>query len=270
MNGWFSNIKQKLLNKPVDSVALVLSGGGARGAIEVGVLQALDEYNIKVEAVSGTSIGAIVGAFYCAGVSPLQMKEIMASRIFAKIFHFSWSKQGLLTMDGLYNLFKEYHPDTSFSSLKIPFYACASNLDTKRFEIFNNGDLHKAVAASASIPVLFQPVEINGYHYIDGGLYNNFPIEPLLHKHRYILGVHVNNYKPSDEYNVIAIAEKVFTAVVQQNVIPKMKKCNYLINPLLDEKYGILDFKKTDKLFKTGYNEGVKFAKKIKTTNKIR
>ncbi len=261
---FIDNIRKKLFNRSVDSIALVLSGGGARGAIEIGVLQALDEYNIKVDAVSGTSIGAIVGAFYSAGISPLQMKEMMASRIFSKIFHFSWNKKGLLTMEGLYKLFEKYHSEKSFESLKIPFFACASNLDTKQFDIFNNGDLHKTVAASASIPVLFEPIKIKGYHYIDGGLYNNFPIEPLLHKHRYILGVHVNNYKPPDEYNIVAIAERVFTAVVQQNIIPKMKKCDYLINPLLEVKYGILDFKKTDELFDIGYREGVKFARQFR------
>jgi len=259
-----SEFIRKLTNKPVNSVALVFSGGGARGAIQLGVLQALDEHNIKVEAISGTSIGAIIGAFYSAGIPPVKMKEIMGSQRFAKIFHLSWNKRGLLSMDELLKTFAKYHPDKRFESLNIPFYACASNLDTKQCEIFNSGDLHQSVAASASIPVLFQPVVMNGYHYIDGGLYNNFPIEPLLHKYTFILGVHINNYRQPDDYNVFAIAERVFTAVVQQNVDRKMKKCDYAINPHLENRYGIIDFRKTDELFEIGYREGLEFVQKTR------
>ena len=258
-----SKLFNKRIKKPVNSVAMVLSGGGSRGAIQVGVLQALDEYNIKVEAISGTSIGSIVGVFYSGGLPPLKIKEIMESQGIIKLFHIAWNKKGLLKMVELEKLLKKYLPDNTFESLNIPFYACAANLDTQNYDLFSTGDLHKAVMASASIPVLFQPVIINGYHYIDGGLYNNFPIEPLLKKHDYLLGVHVNNMKPIGDYSAADIAERVFTAAVKQTVENKFSKCNYLISPYLEERYGIIDFRKTDKLFKIGYDEGVRFAKKI-------
>ena len=254
-------ILRKFTRKPIDSVAVVLSGGGARGAIEVGVLQALDEYNIKVEAIAGTSIGAIVGVFYSAGISPIEMKKIMESQRFTKLFHFAWSKKGLLSMSELLKLFKNYEVGESFESLRIPFYACASNLEKGEEEIFHSGNLHQAVVASASIPLLFEPEIINKNHYIDGGLYNNFPIEPLLNKYPYILGVHVNNFKHSDDYNAMAIAERVFSAVIKNNVKKKLNQCDYLINPFLGNRVGIIDFGNTDKLFQIGYNEGVKFIK---------
>ncbi len=259
----FKRVISKIGRKHVDSVAVVLSGGGARGAIEVGVLQALDDYNIKVNAISGTSIGAIVGVFYSAGVSPLEMKEIMKSQRFIKLFHFAWSKKGLLSMNELLRTFKKYNIDESFGSLKIPYYACASNLEKGTEEIFHSGNLHRAVIASASIPLLFKPEIINGYHYIDGGLYNNFPIEPLFKKYPYVLGVHVNNFKQPDDYNAMAIAERIFNAVIKQNVVKKLKKCDYLINPFLEHRTGIIDFRKTDKLFEIGYNEGVKFIESL-------
>ena len=260
MNKLFKKLR-KLTRKPVESVAIVLSGGGARGAIEVGVLQALDEYGVKVEAISGTSIGAIVGVLYSAGIDPLKMKEIMAGQNFTKLWHFSWSKKGLLNMNDLLKIFKENNIPTAFDLLNIPFYCCASNLDTGKGDIFHSGNLHQAVVASASIPLLFKPVIINGKHYIDGGLYNNFPIEPIIETHPYILGVHVNNYKEPEDYNALAIAERVFSAVVRQNIVAKLNKCDYLIDPFLEERSGIIDFKQTDKLFEIGYNEGIKFAK---------
>ena len=105
----FKRFIHKITHKPVDSIALVLSGGGARGAIEIGVLQALYEHNVKVEAISGTSIGAIIGVFYSAGVPPLEMKKIMDSQRFIKIFHFAWSKKGLMSMNELLRMFKKYN-----------------------------------------------------------------------------------------------------------------------------------------------------------------
>jgi len=253
----------KLFKKETSAhIALVLSGGGARGAIHLGVLQALIENEIEIKAIAGTSIGSIIGAFFAAGVSPLEMKKIMAGQNFIKIFHFSWNSKGLLTMERLYELLEKHIGNDSFDALSVPFYVCASNLDTGTYDIFHKGLLYKAVAASASIPILFEPVEINGFHYIDGGLFNNLPVEPLLKKYDNILGVHVNNYEPSHELNMKAIAERIFTLVIQQNVVSNLKKCDYVINPRLKVPYSIIDFSKTDVLYQIGYEAGIEFIRK--------
>ncbi len=250
---------KKDTGKP-SSISLALSGGGARGAIQLGVLQALQEENIQIDAIAGTSIGSIVGAFFCAGVSPLEMKTLMKTQSFKKIFHFSWGKKGLLKMERLYELMQQYMPDNDFKKLKIPFYACVSNLDLGRHEVLDSGDLHKAVAASASIPVIFEPVEINGYHYVDGGLFCNMPASPLVQKDSFVVGVHVNNYKPAEELNIITVAERVFTLVILENAKKSFELCDYLINPFLDRDYGLLDFKNTDVLYDIGYESGKEFV----------
>ncbi len=253
---------RSLTRQPLKNAALVLSGGGARGAIHLGVLQAFDDNNIKIDAISGTSIGAIVGSLYCAGVSPLEIKDLMKSQIFASIFHLSWSKRGLLKMTRLKKTFKKFIPVNDFKSLEIPFYCCVSNLDTGNYEIIESGNLNKAVSASASIPILFEAVEINGQHYVDGGLFNNLPIEPLQNKYKNIIGVHVNNYKNTKAHNIRAVAERIFTLVSKQNVEPKLQKCDYLIEPFLNKPYRVLNFSFTDELFEIGYKEGVKFIEK--------
>jgi NTE family protein len=247
---------------PLTEVALVLSGGGARGAIHLGVLKAFDENGIKVEAISGSSIGAIIGALYCAGISPLEIKSIMRSKKFASVFHLSWNKKGLLTMTRLRKTLNQFIPINDFKNLNIPFYCCISNLDSGAFEIVDSGDLGLAVSASASIPILFEPVKINGNHYVDGGLFNNLPVEPLLGKYNCIVGVHVNNYKQTPTNNLRAVAERVFTLVSKQNIEPKFKQCDFVIEPELDQSYRVLDFRHTDKLFEIGYAEGVEFIKK--------
>ena len=241
---------------------MVLSGGGARGAIHLGVLKAFDENGIKIEAISGSSIGAIIGSLYCAGVSPLEIKSIIRSKKFASVFHLSWNKKGLLTMTRLRKTLSQFIPINDFKSLKTPFYCCISNLDTGNYEIVSSGDLGLAVSASASIPILFEPVEINGYHYVDGGLFNNLPVEPLQEKYKNVVGVHVNNYQQSSTNNLRAVAERVFTLVSKQNVDPNLKKCDFVIEPKLNQSYRVLDFRHTNELFDIGYEEGLKFINK--------
>lgn len=253
---------KSLIKPPLNSVALVLSGGGARGVIHLGVLQAFDENQIKIEAVSGSSMGAIIGALYCADIPPKEIKTLMKSKKFASIFHLSWNKKGLLAMTRLKKTLNKFIPINEFKSLKTPFYCCVSNLDTGTYEIINSGSLAIAVSASASIPILFEAIEINGQHYVDGGLFNNLPVEPLLNKYKNIVGVHVNNYKNSKAHSIRAVAERVFTLVSKQNVEPNLKKCDYVIDPYLDKPYRVLDFRHTNTLFEIGYQEGLKFIKK--------
>jgi len=246
------------LPKKISRVALALSGGGARGAIHLGVLQALDENEIKVEAISGASIGSLIGVLYCSGYSPIEIKSIMNTRSFQKVFNLSWNSKGLLNMDNLIKILSKLVPKNSFDSLKIPFYSCVSNLDKGNSEILNSGNLYKSVAASASIPIVFEPISINGNDYIDGGLFNNLPVDPLVNKYDIIIGVHVNNYKPSKKKDMNSSAEKVFTHVIKKNVKPQLNKCNFILEPYISKNIGVLDFNSTDFLFELGYKDAKK------------
>lgn len=249
--------QQENLNiKKLDEVVVALSGGGARGAIHLGVLQAFDDHNISVKAISGSSIGSIIGALYCAGYSPLKIKSFMNSKAFLKVFSLSIKKQGLLQMNKLIKLLSSFIPENDFNTLKIPFYSCVSNLEGGYFEILSQGNLYKSIVASASIPIIFEPVLINDQYYIDGGLFNNLPVEPLLSLTN-IVGVHVNNYKPSDEMNMASSAEKIFTHVIRSNVKPQLEKCDFVIEPYISKHIGVLDFSQTNFLFDLGYKSGL-------------
>lgn len=239
-----------------DEVAVALSGGGARGAIHLGVLQAFDDHNISVKAISGTSIGSVIGALYCAGASPIEIRSFMNTKVFLKVFSVSIKKQGLLNMKRLIKLLSNLIPENDFKALKIPFYSCVSNLENGGFEILSQGDLFKSIVASASIPVVYEPVLINGQYYMDGGLFNNLPVEPLLGL-KNIVGVHVNNYKPSNEMNIASSAEKIFTLLIKSNVKPQLDKCDFVIEPYISNHIGVLDFSQTDFLFDLGYESGL-------------
>jgi len=243
------------------TLAVVLSGGGSRGAIQLGVLQALDEYKIQIDAMSGTSIGSIIGSLYCAGVKPYAILDIIKSSGFRDMFHFTWHRNGLMDMSKLKKILKDNIKTNSFESLKIPMHVCVSNIDKGEFEIFKSGSLFNKVTASASIPVVFEPVKIGDYYYVDGGLFNNLPVEPFIGNYDEILGVHVNNYKNKDQHDMKAVAERIVNLVIKKNVEPNLERCHHVINPFVDKKYSSLNFKNADKLFELGYEDGVKFAK---------
>ncbi|NPA37587.1 MAG: hypothetical protein GXO47_12150 [Chlorobi bacterium] len=244
--------------------ALALSGGGSRGAIHLGVLKAFDENGIKIEAISGTSIGAIIGVLYSSGMSPEEIKKTLNTKTFRKVFHLSWSKKGLLKMDKLLKLLGKLVGHDAFEELNNKFYCCVSNLNQGNFEIISSGELLKPVIASASIPVIFEPVVINGEYYIDGGLFNNLPVEPLVEQDYFVIGVHVNNYKPPEDITAKTAAERIFTQVIKMNVKPKMEMCDVVIDPYIPEHVGVLDFSKTDYLFDLGYIEAMKYIEKLK------
>lgn len=251
----------------MNNLAVVLSGGGARGAIHLGVLQALYEHKIKIDAISGTSIGAIIGSLYCVGVKPFEIKELMKSKSFRELFHFTWHRFGLLDMSKLKKILNEFIGKDSFESLKIPLHICVSNIDTGKYELFSKDKLFHKIAASASIPIVFEPIKIGNSYYVDGGLFNNLPVEPFVGKYRNILGIHVNNYKNNEDQSISAVAERVVNLVIKQNVTPNMEKCDYIINPYVDKKYSTLDFKNIEKLYDLGYKYGIVFAKKYMAEN---
>ena len=242
------------------TVSLVLSGGGARGAIHIGVLQALKNAGIKVNAVAGTSIGAIVGVLLAAGIEPEDMIATMKSQSFRKIVKPSLSRMGLITMKRLYDILKKFNIPVNFSDLRMPFYCCAAEVESANYKLFHEGNLHKAVAASASIPILFEPVIIDGKYYVDGGLLNNFPVEAYEKTDDFVLGVNINNYKPLSHYTIKNIGERIMSIVVQHTVKDRLSKCDYLINPRLEKPHSIMSMKNLDKLFEIGYREGVHFA----------
>ncbi len=170
-----------------------LSGGGARGFAHLGIIQALAEKGIRPDIISGVSAGAIVGAFLASGRTPHEIHKIMKAGKHFKYTKIQIPKTGLLRLDGLQKILEQEIPYTNIEDLPLPLYVGTSNLTEGRMEYRNSGPLAKTVLASASIPVLFSPVEIDGCFFADGGLLDNIAVEPLIGKCRKIV---VSNISP--------------------------------------------------------------------------
>ena len=185
------------------NVALVLSGGGARGIAHIGVIEELEKQGYEIKSISGTSMGALVGGVYAAGKMQ-EYKGWMYTLDKLDVFNlidFTFSKQGLVKGDRVLNKMKEFIPDINIEDLKINYAATATDILRKEEVIFTKGSLYKAIRASISIPTVFTPVKTENALLVDGGVINNIPINHVKRtKDDILIAVHVNAdipiYKP--------------------------------------------------------------------------
>ncbi len=160
-------------------IGLALSGGFARGIAHIGVLKVLEENKIPINCVAGTSMGSVIGAFYASGLKPKKIESIVYKTEYENLFDFILPKKGLVDGKKIEVFFNRVIGNKKFSDLKKPFAAIATNLTTGKRKIFNSGSVSKALRASISYPVVFSPIKIGKYVYVDGGLVDPVPIDAV-------------------------------------------------------------------------------------------
>ena len=250
--------------KNLPKFGIALSGGGARGIAHIGVLQALEEFGIKPQVVSGTSMGAIVGVFYAAGYSPKEMLKILVDRKFHKMINWHRPFSGLIDIGQVKKVMADMIGPDDFSSLKMPFYCAVTNLNSGLEEIKTEGKLFQWVMASTSIPVVFEPQIINGQTYVDGGLLNNLPAGAIRDKCQVLIGVHVNHIGPEEEVKGLkTIAERAFRLGIAQNVEESKRICDFVIDPPEARNFNTFNFNKTAEIYQVGYDATVKQIMKL-------
>jgi len=245
------------LKKSVSSykTGIVLSGGGARGFAHIGVLKALNEAGIFPDIISGVSAGAIVGAFYADGFTPDEILNTFNNNRLFKYFELVFPKKGLMRITGLLRIISEHMKSKTFETLKLPLIISATNLMEGKTEYFDKGDLQKAIIASASIPVIFTPLEIKSNIYVDGGVLCNLPVEPIRKICDIVIGVHVNPVGYQNTFKSLAnIAERSFHLSIANSVYHHSKFCDFFIEPKQLSKYGIFEVSKAAVISEIGYH----------------
>ena len=239
-------------------LGVALSGGGARAAAHIGVLQALNENGIYPTHISGSSAGALIGALYCNGYTPLEILELSKSQEFLKIFKIGFINKELTGMTRL-KTFLKYHIKEDFMNLKIPLSISVTNLNLGNYEIISSGNLIEFIAASCAVPLLFRPVIIDGIQYVDGGLLNNLPVEPLINTCDKIIGVSVDVHKYKNKIKgVIQITERCLQLAIWNTIQERIKKCDVSIVIDKNLEYTMFTFNKSQDLFKIGYDSTIK------------
>ncbi|PID88148.1 MAG: hypothetical protein CSB06_01530 [Bacteroidia bacterium] len=182
------------------NVSLVLSGGGARGLAHIGVIEVLEEYGFHIQAITGTSMGAFVGGLYAAGTlkeAKQWFYELDMLQI-AKLIDFSFSGQGLIKGDKILDKTKDYIPeDLKIEDLPIHYCAIAGDITNKKEYVWKEGSVHQAIRSSIAIPTVFTPVNIDGALLVDGGIFNNLPLNHAeRNPDQLLIAVNVNSSAP--------------------------------------------------------------------------
>ncbi len=246
-------------------IGIVLSGGGARGIAHLGVLKALEEFGIVPTHISGTSAGAMAGAFYAAGYPVMEILNILKK---GQIFNFSnilIKRQGLFAMKGFHDIYKTCFPTNLIEDLNIPLYIAATDILRAELVYFSSGNLSHALMASSCIPLIFQPVAYNDTLYVDGGVINNFPIEPLKAQCDIIIGSYVNSIKKEvDEIHMNNIVDRCFHLAMKSSVQNKINGCNLYIEPPNMSQFSLFNLRRADEIFHYGYDYARSLEKQIK------
>jgi len=247
-------------------VGICLSGGGALGFAHIGVLQALEDNHIYPEAVSGSSMGAIIGTLYAAGYTPAQMLQFIKEGKLYKItnimsFQPTFWKTGLSSHQTILKLINDLIPNNSFEKLEKELHLCASNLSTGKWEIISSGqNLDSWVAASCSIPGVFNAMKINDMFYVDGGLLNNMPSQPLKETCEHIIGSDVVPFTPTKRN--LKSHEILFNSLrVAQNEMSQPGKglCDYSIEPRAIDRFHEYNYDAFQNIYLIGYRSVVQY-----------
>lgn len=234
---------------------LVLSGGGMRGNAHVGILKALFEKGVSPYAVSGTSSGALVGAFICDGFHPSEVEAIILKNEPQIGFNFSRFWESLLSFNSFIEVLKKNLRTKNIEDLQLPLYISATNLNTGLQEIITGGNIVEVLTASAAIPVLLPPVYINSVPYADGGMTNNLPVEPFLSAQEKIIACHVNPMKAFDkDASVLNNIDRSMHLMMMDQVNKRKVQCHLFIEPPALSSFHLFESKKTKEMITIGYD----------------
>ena len=244
------------------SLALVLSGGAARGAFHLGVLHFLEKQNIKITAYSGSSIGAIISVSHASGISAKEQLKIFSSKELKGVFKFNYLNKGLLKIDTNHPILNELLPIKKLEDLPKKVFINAYDLKSKQIFYFDKGNSHKLCMASSALIPLFKPIKYKNMELIDGGLFDNMPIKPLLNSNHEIYTIDLmpssNIFNEKKSYNPIKkLKRKVFTQLIE-NTKYSIEHTNHYVSSPEIRAFKMFTFKELKNCFNLGYKEAQK------------
>lgn len=292
----FSTVSQR------QSVGLVLSGGGAKGIAHAGVIQALEDNEISVDYITGTSMGAIMGGLYCCGYSPAEMMTLLESEAFSywstgktepsmnyffaseaaspQMFSFpiklgkdkNPSRQeppasiiNPIPMSYAFvELFEAYSAQCGgdFNKLFVPFRCVASNVGDNHAQVLSRGRLEDCIRASMSFPIVFQPIEVEGNLLYDGGIYDNFPVNVMRKDFAPDIMIGVDVSSGSDSLPSSILSQLDYLVMRDQSYDVPEDE-GIKIRVHLDQ-FALLDFEQAEAIYKVGYETAMSMMDSIK------
>lgn len=275
-------------------IGLALAGGGIRGIAHAGVLKALEEYNIKIDIIGGTSSGSLVATLYAMGYTPRhiyllfekysnEIVEFNNVPVLSEFKKFMLNKKinvtGLKTgesIENLYDMIANSKNISKINDIKMPLVIPTVDMnDTKKYvftnkipenneKYINNINIGKAVRASSSFPIVFSACEYGKHRFIDGGVLDNIPVEELKKQGAdKIIAVNFESDPINNESNIMDIMMKTLDIMGDKISEESLKMADIVVTVNTD-KTGLFDIKKIDYCYKSGYNSVIQNIKEIK------
>ncbi len=245
-------------------ISLALSGGAARGAFHLGAIEALLEKGYKIEAISGSSIGAIIGASLASGVSPKEQLHIYKSKEFRKIFKMNFFKGSLVKIDKGQEIVKKIVPIKNLEDAKIKLYITTIDLFSGKIVVFDRGNAKKIVLGSSALIPLFKPVKYKNYRLADGGIMDNLPVAPLKREDLPIFAIDLHPDEVGYKNSFAGILKRMIFLAWRSSVQKSKSSCDlYITDPKLNE-YSLFKFKHLDDLFDLGYKRTMEILNSFK------
>ncbi len=255
--------------KKKQKIGLALGGGAVLGAAHIGALRAIDELNIPIHYISGTSIGAFISAFYAFGKGWEEIKELTKGLNWLDLTGLSVPKLGLLSNKKLGDVIKKSVGDVNIEQAKIPVAIVATDITSGEKVVFTKGDVETAVMASTCIPGIFIPVEIDDRLLVDGGIVENVPVTPLKEMGaNFIISVDLNAEHPYKKpENIVEVLLRSFDFTLKSATKLQTEKVDVQIKPDLSQ-FNMVDMGQAEEIIKIGYSEAKKVLKKFRYKNK--
>lgn len=250
--------------------ALILCGGGARGAMEVGFYQAITELDLTFDLIVASSVGALNGALIAAGLSPAELADQWGRTRRRDMVAWDWrgllsAQGGILTLRPLRRLLEHVLPVRRFEALRHPLVIATTNLNTGGVHYWHSeGDLIEPLIASMSLPGVFPPVWIEGQQHVDGGVGSNVPFEPALERGiRDMLLILCTCCPPAERTlrSPLAILFRSFSIALNAKYLSDLAhyQRQYVsiraVNPSFPDDVELLDFTQTRALIRAGYEQ---------------
>ncbi|MDR0836064.1 MAG: patatin-like phospholipase family protein [Tannerella sp.] len=235
-------------------LGLALSGGGARGFAHIGVMQYLEENGLRPDVIVGTSAGSLIGVLIADGYSSAEIKMLFTGREFSEFVSLQIPKTGLFDSSRFRQFVKRIIRAEKIEDLSIPTIIMATDFDHGNAHAFTQGPIAERVTASCSIPIIFNPVKINGVHYVDGGLFHNFPVSIIRDDCVAVIGSNVSPIVPEKyKKTIVGIAERSYHYLFRANTFKDRETCDILIETDEFSLYRMFDLKNVNLLAQIGY-----------------
>jgi len=217
-------------------IGLALGGGGAKGLAHIGVIKVLQENNVPVDMIAGSSMGAVIGGLYAAKQDPTEIEKIANKtdwRLLLSLLDPSWG-QGLIEGEKITDFIKEHLGDVGFEDLKIPLSVVATDIKSGEPVVLNEGNVVSAIRASISLPLIFKPVEYKNKLLTDGDLSRPVPVEIVKNMGADIViavNLHTNNFEENAKLSSYRVVNRSLDLLRYHLAQYNVKGADYVINP---------------------------------------